>query len=114
MRILYVFRSFRARSLQRQCMFEASTRLQLKKSRGQTLPVNAYNLDFNSSIRSNMSNFNAPSAPVKIEEEDPNAGIELLESHEDTSNNATEGKNFSFGIFHDFFPLELFFRRCRC
>ena len=75
-------------------MFEASNRLQLKKSRGQTLPVNAYNLDFSSSIRSNMSNFNAPSAPVKIEEEDPNAGIELLESHEDTSNNVpvTEGK----------------------
>ena len=67
-------------------MFEGSPCLQQKKNRGQTLPPNAYNMDLGSSIRSNVSNFNSPAHEEKIEEEeDPNAGIELLECRENAN-----------------------------
>ena len=96
---LFFFRSFKARSLQRQCMFEASDRmnhLKKPKPRGQTLPPHAYNMDFSSSMRSNLSNFNSPQhLDDKIEEdqEDPNAGIELLERSDITNDEpVVEGK----------------------
>ena len=81
-------------------MFEASHRLQQKKNRGQTLPPNAYNMDLGSSIRSNVSNFNSPAHEEKIEEEeDPNAGIELLECRENT-NDTPEMEGNKFIFFH--------------
>ena len=97
--LFFFFRSFKARSLQRQCMFEASDRmnhLKKPKPRGQTLPPHAYNMDFSSSMRSNLSNFNSPQhLDDKIEEdqEDPNAGIELLERSDITNDEpVVEGK----------------------
>ena len=81
-------------------MFEASHRLQQKKNRGQTLPPNAYNMDLGSSIRSNVSNFNSPAHEEKIEEEeDPNAGIELLECRENTNDTPEmEGNKFIISL----------------
>ena len=80
-------------------MFEASDRmnhLKKPKPRGQTLPPHAYNMDFSSSMRSNLSNFNSPQhLDDKIEEdqEDPNAGIELLERSDITNDEpVVEGK----------------------
>ena len=82
-------------------MFEASDRmnhLKKPKPRGQTLPPHAYNMDFSSSMRSNLSNFNSPQhLDEKIEEdqEDPNAGIELLERSDITNDEpVAEGKLF--------------------
>ena len=82
-------------------MFEASDRmnhLKKPKPRGQTLPPHAYNMDFSSSMRSNLSNFNSPQhLDDKIEEdqEDPNAGIELLERSDITNDEpVVEGKLF--------------------
>ena len=83
-------------------MFEASDRmnhLKKPKPRGQTLPPHAYNMDFSSSMRSNLSNFNSPQhLDDKIEEdqEDPNAGIELLERSDITNDEpVVEGKLYS-------------------
>ena len=92
-------------------MFEASDRmnhLKRPKPRGQTLPPHAYNMDFSSSMRSNLSNFNSPQhLDDKIEEdqEDPNAGIELLERSDITNDEpVVEGKlfkiNFNLRYFH--------------
>ena len=78
-------------------MFEASHRMQQKKNRGQTLPPMAYNMDLSSSVRSNVSNFNSPAHEDKIEEEeDPNAGIELLECNDNLNDTSVmEGKKGS-------------------
>ena len=86
-------------------MFEASDRmnhLKKPKPRGQTLPPHAYNMDFSSSMRSNLSNFNSPQhLDDKIEEdqEDPNAGIELLERSDITNDEpVVEGKFFKINF----------------
>ena len=83
-------------------MFEASDRmnhLKKPKPRGQTLPPHAYNMDFSSSMRSNLSNFNSPQHlddKIEEEQEDPNAGIELLERSDITNDEpVVEGKLYS-------------------
>ena len=107
-------------------MFEASDRmnhLKKPKPRGQTLPPHAYNMDFSSSMRSNLSNFNSPQhLDDKIEEdqEDPNAGIELLERSDITNDEpVVEGKlfniNFKINVLKSFYILTvsyLFILKC--